>query len=138
MTKIKYSKKRLRSNLKMGIFFLTIGIILISLSFVIGEWNEISLLSIGVGPFLAGIFMCIIYYFENKMQYLTLKDGELIKNRLIPKKVKLTEIKSIRQFAADLKLTTENGEFVIDTQIVDPTSLAELKIELKNYNLTWN
>jgi len=122
----------------MGLFFLALGIILIILSFITGEWKTISLKSIGIGQFAAGIFMLIIYYYENKKQYLTLKNGELIKNTLLTKKIKLTEIISIRQFAAELRLTTEKGEFIIDTQIVDPTSLAELKNELKNYNLTWN
>ena len=79
--------------------------------------------------------MFIIYYFENRKQCLTLKDGELIKNTLFPKKIKLSEVKSIREFAGDLKLITQKSEFIIDTQIIEPNSLAELKNELKNYNL---
>jgi len=134
MTKIRYSKERLRSNLRMGIFFVTIGIILVLLSFII-KWEEISLASIGIGQILAGIPMFILYYFEKKKQYLTLKSGELIKNTLFPKKIKLNEVKSIREFAGDLKLITEKNEFIIDTQIVEPTSLLKLKNELKNYNL---
>lgn len=134
MTKIRYSKERLRSNLRMGIFFVTIGIILVLLSSII-KCTEISLASIGIGQILAGIPMFIIYYFENKKQYLTLKNGELIKNTLFPKKIKLKEVKSIREFAGDLKLITEKNEFIIDTQIVEPNSLLELKNELKNYSL---
>ena len=134
MTKIRYSKERLRSNLRMGIFFVTIGIILVLLSSII-KCKEISLASIGIGQILAGIPMFIIYYFENKKQYLTLKNGELIKNTLFPKKIKLKEVKSIRAFAGDIKLITEKNEFIIDTQIVEPNSLLELKNELKNYSL---
>ena len=63
------------------------------------------------------------------------KNGELIKNTLFPKKIKLKEVKSIREFAGDLKLITEKNEFIIDTQIVEPNSLLELKNELKNYSL---
>ena len=135
MTKIRYTKERLRSNSRMGIFFVAIGIILFSLSFVTGEWKEISIASIGIGQIGAGIFMFIIYYFENRNQYLTLKNGELIKNTLFPKKIKLAEIKSIKEFAGDLKLITQKTEFIIDTQIIEPNSLIELKTELKNYNL---
>ncbi len=135
MTKIRYSKERLRSNLRMGIFFIAIGIILVLLSFLTGEWKDISIQSIGVGQIGAGVFMLILYYFENRKQYLTLKNGELIKNTLFPKKIKLNQIKSIREFAGDLKLISEKNEFVIDTQIIDPNSLVELKNELKNYNL---
>lgn len=119
----------------MGIFFIAIGTILVLLSFVTGEWKTISLEAIGVGQFAAGIFMLISYYFENKKQYLTLKNGELIKNTLISKKIKLTEIKSIREFAGHLTLIMEKGEFIIDTQIIEPNSLMQLKNELKNYNL---
>jgi hypothetical protein len=135
MTKIRYTKERLRSSLKMGIFFVAIGIILVLLSFVTGDWKDISILSVGVGQIVAGISMFMLYYFENRKQYLTLKNGELIKNTLFPKKIKLTEIKSIREFAGDLKLITEKTEFVIDTQIVETNSLLELKTLLKNYNL---
>ncbi|WP_179347820.1 hypothetical protein [Winogradskyella pacifica] len=135
MTKIRYTKERLRSNSRMGIFFVAIGIILVLLSFITSEWKEISLASIGIGQIGAGIFMFLIYYFENRKQYLTLKNGELIKNSLFPKKLKLAEIKSIKEFAGDLKLITQNTEFIIDTQIVEPNSLEELKNELKNYNL---
>jgi hypothetical protein len=135
MTKIRYSKERLRSNLRMGIFFISIGIILVLLSFVIGEWKEISIQSVGVGQIGAGIFMLILYYFENRKQYLTLKNGELTKNTLFPKKIILNQIKSMREFAGDLKLITDKNEFVIDTQIIEPNSLVELKNELNKYKL---
>ncbi|WP_426430085.1 hypothetical protein ACPX19_11165 [Winogradskyella sp. HB-48] len=135
MTKIRYSKERLISNLRIGIFFISIGIILVLLSFVIGEWKEISIQSVGVGQFGAGFFMLIFYYFENRKQYLTIENGELTKNTLFPKKIKLNQIKSIKEFAGDLKLITDKNEFVIDTQIIEPNSLLELKNELNKYIL---
>jgi hypothetical protein len=76
MTKIRYSKERLKSNLKMGVLFVVIGSILFLLSFVTSEWKEISLASIGIGQILAGVPMFTIYFFENKKQYRTLKNGE--------------------------------------------------------------
>ncbi len=69
----------------MGIFFLMIGIILVCYLLLLPEWKEISLASIGIGQIGAGIFMFMIYYFENRKQYLTLKNGELIKNTLFQK-----------------------------------------------------
>lgn len=119
----------------MGVIIVTIGIILVLLSIVIGDWTVVSIQSVGVGQIGAGIFMFIMYYFENKTQYLTLKNGLLIKNTLVPKKIKLSEITTIKEFAGDLKLIIEKSEFIIDTQIIAPNSLAELKNELKNYNL---
>lgn len=135
MQKIRYSKERLRRNLRMGKFFLILGIITILLSLVLEEWQGIPIQSIGVGQLGGGILLFIVYYFENKKQYLTLKNGELIKNTLFPKKIKLTEVESIKEFAGDLKLMIDNREFVIDTQIIEPNSLVELKKELKNFNL---
>lgn len=115
---------------------MAIGILIVLLSFVTEEWKSISMNSIGIGQISAGIFMLALYYFENEKQYLTLKNGELIKNSLFPKKIKLTDIKSIREFAGDLKLIMEKEEFIIDTQIIEPNSLVELKNELKKHNLT--
>ena len=64
-----------------------------------------------------------------------IENGELTKNTLYPKKIKLNQIKSISEFAGDLKLITDENEFVIDTQIIEPHSLVELKNELKNMSL---
>lgn len=120
----------------MGLCFLVIGITLFILSFFIPEMKYISLASTGFGLLGGGFFMLLIYAFENKKQYLTLKDEVLIKNNLIPLKVKLSEIKSIREFAGDMKLKTEKFEFVIDTQIIEPASLAFLKNELMKLDLS--
>ena len=69
---------------------------------------------------------------------MTIKNGILTKNSLIPKKIKLNEIKRIKKFAGDYKLKTNGSEFVIDTQIIDPSSLAELNAELEKLNVEWN
>lgn len=130
MIKIRYSKERLKNNLRLGIVFISIGITLVLLSFATGDWKSVSLYSIGIGQMGAGVCTLIIYYFENQKQYLTLKSGELIKNQLIPKKIKLSKIKSIREFAGELKLIMGESEFIINTQIIEPKSLAELKKEL--------
>ena len=119
----------------MGIFFIAIGIILVLLSFVPGEWKETLIQSVGVGQIGTGIFMLILYCFNNRKQYLKLENGALTKNTLFPQKIRLNQIKSIREFAGKLKLITDKNEFVIDTQIIEPNSLVELKNELKNYNL---
>lgn len=138
MTKIRYSKERLNHNLRMGLVFLVIGVILILLALITEDWNNSSFKSIGVGQLGAGILLLVIYYFENKWQYLTLKNGELTKNTILRKKIKLSEINSIREFAGDLKLITDKKEFVISTPIIEPNSLTELMKKLKTLNVTWN
>jgi hypothetical protein len=47
--KIKYSKEKLKSNLGMGLIFISIGIILVLLSFVTVEFKDVSLKSIELG-----------------------------------------------------------------------------------------
>lgn len=122
----------------MGIVFIFIGTLLILLSTGIGEWKNISLDAIGIAQIFVGIFMFLVYLFENKKQYVTFKNGEIIKNTLFPKKIKLSYIKSIRHFSGDIRLVTANGALVIDGQIVDPTSLAVFQSKLKAYNFPSN
>ncbi|WP_299395228.1 hypothetical protein [uncultured Gelidibacter sp.] len=135
MTKIRYTKQRLTGNLKMGIFFVAIGMLLTMLSFKAEGMKEISLFSVGVGQMVAGISLIIVYFFEKRNQYLTLKNGELIKNTLFPKKIKLSDIKSIQEFAGDYKLIREKNKFVINTQIIEPNSFVKLEKILKDYHL---
>ncbi|MBQ0768589.1 MAG: hypothetical protein KBT58_04815 [Bizionia sp.] len=135
MIKIKYSKERLQNSLRMSMFFFTIGMTLLALSFITPVWKEISITSIGITQILTAVPMFIIYLFENKKQYLTIKNGDLIKHGLFPKKINLGDVHAISEFAGDLKLLIDNSEFVIDTQIIEPNSLIRLKSELKNYNL---
>lgn len=132
---VSYSKKRLSNYVKMSVISIAFGIIILLISIAIEGLTYTVFIAVGIGEISSGIFMLIVYYFESKKQYLTLKNGELTKNTLFPKKIKLTEIKSIREFAGDLKFLTKRSEFVIDTQIIEPHSLAELKNELKKYNL---
>jgi len=54
------------------------------------------------------------------------------------KKLILTEIKRIKKFAGDYILKTDEKELTINTQIIDPNSLAELNAELKKLNVEWN
>ena len=133
MIKIRYSKEILRSNLRTGKFFLLFGVVLVLISFLIGKWRIVSIESIGIGQIAAGFFMLILYFFKNKNQYLTLKNGELLKNGLLPKKIKLNEISEIKEFAGDIKVYAEKKQLIIDTQIIDPNSLELLRRELKNY-----
>lgn len=72
MTTIKYSKERLRNNLRMSMFFFTMGTILLALSFITPVWKEISITAVGIGQMLTAIPMLILYLFENKKQYLTI------------------------------------------------------------------
>lgn len=136
--KIKYSKERLRSSYKFGLIFVIAGV-LVTIAFALfSDSNKFELESAGIGLIGFGIFSLVIYYYENRKQYLTIKNGILTKNTLIPKKIDLSEIEQIKKFAGDYKLKSNKTEFVIDTQIIDPNSLVELNTELEKLNVVWN
>lgn len=118
MKKINYTEKRLRNNFRIGLLFIALGIIFFLVPYVVevGKY-EFLFKAVGIGEIAGGIFGLIIYYYESKNQYLTFKDGELIKHSLFPKRVNLTEVKSIKEFAGDLKLIMDKKEFVIDTTL---------------------
>jgi len=122
----------------MGLFFISIGIILIIISFVTGKFENISIDSIGVGQIAAGIFMLLYYNFELKKQYLIIGNGFIKQNSPFGKNINLAEIKRIEKFAGDYIIKTDNKKLTINTQIIDSNSLADLNTELEKLNLEWN
>lgn len=137
MIKIKYYKERFKSNLRIGLLFLSIGVILIIISFFIAELKNISLKSIGVGQIGSGIFILILYNYELNKQYLIIENGIIKQNWPFGKKLNLTEIKQIKKFAGDYILKTDKKELTINTQIIDKKSLVDLNAELEKLNVEW-
>ncbi|MAX78691.1 MAG: hypothetical protein CL843_00750 [Crocinitomicaceae bacterium] len=137
MLRIKYASKRLNNNLYMGLFFIAVGCVIVGLSFVFKNVELFSLESLGVGQIGAGITLLGIYYFEFKKHYLTLQNGILTKNKLFPKRIDLSKIKSIRYVAGNYVLNSDKGQFVINTHIIAPDSLSMLKNELQQLNVEW-
>lgn len=133
MKKINYTEKRLKINLRMGLIFIAFGIALFLLPYALSvEKYDFLFKAVGIGEIVGGVFALIIYYYESKNQYLTFKNGELIKHTLIPKRVNLADVKSVKEFAGDIRLIMDEKEFVIDTNLIEPSSLLELrKYELK-------
>ena len=79
-----------------------------------------------------------MYFYEYFNQYLTIENGIVKTNSPFGKKMNLTEIKRIKKFAGDYILKTDKAELTINTQIIDPNSLAELNTELEKLNVEWN
>jgi hypothetical protein len=79
-----------------------------------------------------GILYVGTYFFENKKQYLTIENGIISKNHLLPKKINLNEIKQIKKFAGDYILKTDSTELRINTELIEENSLAELNTLLDN------
>lgn len=86
--------------------------------------------SAGIGLIAGSLFTFGIYFFEKQRQYLTIKNGMLIRSGLFPKKIKLDRVVQIKKFAGDYILLTDKEKFTIDTQILEWEDLVVLEREL--------
>ena len=127
---IKYKKKHLNLKLILGLVWLILFLVGV---FVKEEsnwtdygWIVISLMYLGT------------YFYQKNYKYLTIENGIINVNGPFGKKLILTEIKRIKKFAGDYILKTDEKELTINTQIIDPNSLAELNAELEKLNVEWN
>ncbi|MFD0837375.1 hypothetical protein ACFQ0I_16470 [Mariniflexile aquimaris] len=124
--KIRFTKKRLKYYLIFGILWLVLGT-----TAIIFDSNNI----FNYGYLIMGILFLGTYLFENNKQYLTIENGVISKNNLIPKKINLNEIKRINKFAGDYILKTDSSELKINTEFIEKKSLAELNTVLEKLNL---
>ncbi len=137
MKKIKYAENQLKQSYFLGIFFIISGIILTVVFTIYGGLEELNLDGSGIGLIGGGILALITHYYVKQKQYLTIKNGILIKNSLFPKKINLNQIRRIKKFAGDYTLITENSKLTIDTQVIDKNSLKELNSELEKLEVKW-
>ena len=127
--KIKFKKKRLLSNLILGLLWIGFG----TLSLLSDDeirWTDYGYLVIG--------FLYVGHYlYDLTIQYLTIENETIRKNGLygFGKKINLNEIYWIKKYAGDYTLKTEQRELKINTQLIDKTSLTELNTILKELNL---
>jgi len=114
----------------MTIFWLIFGAINLFFN-DFGKWTTYTWFGIS-------LMYILIYSFDYFNQYLTIQNGIIKENHLFGKKIVLTEIKQIKKFAGDYIIKTDKAEMTINTQIIDPDSLADLNTELENLNVEWN
>ena len=128
--KIGYKKKHLNVNLIIGLFWLIWFFVRVfeknEPNWTDYGWIVISLMYLG------------LYFYQKNYKYLTIENGIINVNEPFGKKLNLTEIKRIKKFAGDYILKTDKKELTINTQIIDPNSLAELNAELEKLNVEWN
>ncbi len=87
------------------------------------------------GMIVISIMYLIGYFYQRQNKYLTIENGLKKENRPFGKKIKLTDINQMEKYAGDYILKTEKTKLTINTQIIDPNSLAELKNELDKLNV---
>ena len=128
--KIQYKKRQLNFNLIFGIiWFIYFFVKLLfddKLHWIDYGWILISLIYFGS------------YFYQKKYKYVSIENGILTVNGPFGKKLNLTEIKRIKKFAGDYIIKTDKKELTINTQIIEPNSLAELNAELEKLNVEWN
>ena len=78
-----------------------------------------------------------LYHYIKVKYYLTLENNEIKQNYIFGKKIKLSEIKSIKHFAGEYILRTDTRKMTINTSWIDQSSLEDLKGELIKLDAQW-
>lgn len=125
--KIRYTKKRLRSNLFLGLLWLTLGIL--SIVFSSQKFMMYSYSGLGI------LYLCG-YFFENYYQYISIENDILILHKLKSQKIKLQEIKQIKNIKGDIILESESHKLKINPDLIEEESLKELKSLLEENTKT--
>lgn len=135
--KIKYSRKRLYSNLVLGGLFAVLG----SLKAFEGTASYFTYFQL-----VLGFLMVITFFFQKKHQYLNIENGFLTKYGLRRKTIQLDEIEQLQSFPGRIKVYTSKKSLSINTSIIEEDSshdlyrvLGSLKLESQeNPFLGWS
>ena len=116
--KIKYSKKRLYSNLFLGGMFAVLGFLQL-----LGQPDTpwIYYLQVFFGFFAVGA-----YFYESHFQYLNIDNGILTKNTLRRKSLQLDKLERIQSFPGKIKLFTSEDKLSINTELIEEHSMKDL------------
>ena len=125
--KILYSKKSRKYDLFQGLFWILIGILGVFFS----EKNNILFYLYTPMGFI------YLYLYIKVKYYLTIENNIIKQNYIFGKKMKLSEIKSIKHFAGEYILRTDTRKMIINLSWVDQNSHSELKGELKRLKAQW-
>ena len=128
--KIEHKKKHLNVNLILGLVWL--------IWFFVGVFGKEEPNWTDYGWIVISILYLWLYFYQKNYKYLTIENGIINVNGPFGKKLNLSEIKRIKKFAGDYILKTDKNELTINTQIIDPNSLAELNTELEKLNVEWS
>jgi high-affinity Fe2+/Pb2+ permease len=127
--KIKYKKEHLIVYLTAGFFwFMFFNVIL---------FEKEELRSLDYGWIVMSLIYLGIFFYRKKYYYLTIINDNIRVNGPLGKELKLTEIKRIKKFAGDYIIKTDQKEIIINTQIIDSSSLKELDAELEKLDVVW-
>ena len=78
-----------------------------------------------------------IYLYLKVKYYLSIENNEIKQNYIFGKKIDLSEIKSIKHFAGEYILRTKKRKLKITIDLIEKSSLVDLKGELKKLDAQW-
>lgn len=135
--KINYNPTRLKSNLNFGLAFLLFGLVTFIVEYIVSDYNSMSNHSISASLVIGGFISILYYYYDNSVQFLSIKNGVIKQHGLFGPRVKLKEIIELKEFAGDYFLKTKRKTMIIDTSIIDAESKKKLKEVLNELGLEW-
>ena len=125
--KILYSKKRRKYDLFQGLFWILIGILGVFFS----EKNNILFYLYTPMGFI------YLYLYIKVKYYLTIENNIIKQNYIFGKKIELSEIISIEHYAGEYILRTKKRKLKITIDLIEKSSLVDLKGELKKLDAQW-
>lgn len=81
-----------------------------------------------------GVVHLVIYFYQRKKGYLTIKDGVIKKNDLSFKSIKEAEIQSVRYFAGDYVLKGNGKELAVTKDLLSEEALLYFNNLLERYD----
>ena len=125
--KILYSKKSRKYDLFQGLFWILIGI----LSVIFSEKNNLLFYLYTPMGFI------YLYLYIKVKYYLTIENNIIKQNYIFGKKIDLSEIISIEHYAGEYILRTKKRKLKITIDLIEKSSLVDLKGELKKLDAQW-
>ena len=125
--KILYSKKRRKYDLFQGLFWILIGILGVFFS----EKNNILFYLYTPMGFI------YLYLYIKVKYYLSIENNIIKQNYIFGKKIDLSEIISIEHYAGEYILRTKKRKLKITIDLIEKSSLVDLKGELKKLDAQW-
>ena len=87
-----------------------------------------------LGGFLGlGIMYIVIYFIQKNRAYVRITPEYISKDGLFPSRIEIDQIKSVKYFAGDFIIKSNEKEITIDTNIIDKESLPDLKDYFEKY-----
>lgn len=128
--KVAYSKKRLYTNLILGIFWIVLSVAYY-MTIRQFRWNAYLTLAVGLA-------YIALYIIESRKSYFEIGDNILKINTIPAKEIKLDEIKAVNYYAGDFIFITSDKKLKIVQNQINKDQLAEFQSFFNTLNLNLN